>query len=310
MAKINTVKAAVGVIYNHLGQLLIGQRQKHQFMAGFWELPGGKIGASELPEQAIVRELEEELGIVVKTLSQHQTMACQYPDRKVLLSIYNIERYQGVATALEGQKLAWVALADLRKYPLLPTMSAFIHSITLADKYWITPANDHTSTAWMAGFKQKLTQRLSLIQLRSKVSLNSPFIAELHHKCQQNNAKLLLNIPNKTFNESHCDGWHLTTDEMLKLAQRPCASDKLLGASTHNLDEALHAQAMGVDFVVISPVKPTKTHPNAPAIGWGKAQEVAEKLNIPVYFLGGMTPAYLAKARNLGAQGIAGVSAF
>jgi len=97
---------------------------------------------------------------------------------------------------------------------------------------------------------------------------------------------------------------------MFKLDSRPCADDKLLGASTHNLEEALTAQKLGADFVVISPVQATQTHPDTIPLGWDTAQEVVNKLNIPVYFLGGMTLNDLDKALKLGAQGIAGVSAF
>ena len=60
------IKAVVGVLRNKSGQLLIAKRQDHQFMAGFWELPGGKIENNENPEETIIRELNEELGIEVR----------------------------------------------------------------------------------------------------------------------------------------------------------------------------------------------------------------------------------------------------
>ncbi len=97
---------------------------------------------------------------------------------------------------------------------------------------------------------------------------------------------------------------------MLVLTKRPCADNKLLGASTHDLNEALKAQKLGADFVVISPVQATQTHPETIPLGWDSAKEVVDKLNIPVYFLGGMGLKDLEKTLKLGAQGIAGVSAF
>ena len=162
----------------------------------------------------------------------------------------------------------------------------------------------------MAKFNNKMTQDIELIQLRSKTTLDNVFISELHEECKHNNVKLLLNTVDKSFNESYCDGWHLTTGEMLTLNKRPCDENKLLGASTHNLKEALQAQELGADFVVISPVQATQTHPDTTPIGWETAEEVVKKLNIPVYFLGGMTINDLNKTLKLGAQGIAGVSAF
>lgn len=303
------IKAVVGVLRNDSGQILIAKRQDHQFMAGFWELPGGKIEGNENIEQTIIRELHEELGVEVVELSLHQTMQHTYNDRVVELTICNIHRYKNTPAGIEGQKISWADVDKLHTYELLPTMKAFIDSITLPDKYWITPSSNHQTDDWMAKFDEKMTQDIKLIQLRSKVELNKLFITELHNKCQQYSIKLLLNIPDKTFDEAYCDGWHITTDEMLKLTRRPCDENKLLGASTHNLNEALKAQAMGVDFVVTSPVQATQTHPGATPIGWNAAQEVVDKLNIPVYFLGGMGLKDLDKALEVGAQGIAGVSA-
>ena len=305
-----TIKAVVGVLRNNKQQILIAKRQDHQFMGGFWELPGGKIKSNESEQQAIIRELKEELGIVVTDLSIHQTMVYQYTDRIVELSIYNVAQYQHTPQGIEGQEIAWSDVNDLSNFNLLPTMKAFIDSITLPNKYWITPSSNHQTDDWIAKFNEKMTQDIDLIQLRSKIKLDSLFIAELHNKCKQNGVKLLLNTTDKSFNETYCDGWHITTGEMLKLDQRPCDKDKLLGASTHNLEEALQAQKIGADFVVISPVQATQTHPDTIPLGWDTAQEVAQKLSIPVYFLGGMGLNDLNKTLKIGAQGIAGVSAF
>lgn len=305
-----TIKVVVGVLRNPQAQILIAKRQKHQFMAGFWELPGGKVKAGETQTQALGRELNEELGIQPTQLSLHQTMTHKYPDRQVNLSIYQVQTYLGNAYGVEAQEVAWVAIENLNNYLLLPTMRAFINSIILPDKYWITPAINHGCEVWMQQFRQKIQQNTQLIQLRSKSTLTDDFIQKIHQECRQNQVKLLLNTPNKTFNAPSADGWHLTTAEMQKLTLRPCGNEQLLGASTHNLQEALKAQTIGVDFVVISPVQATPTHPDATPIGWNAAKEVVDRLNIPVYFLGGMGLKDLHKTRNIGAQGIAGVRAF
>ena len=305
-----TIKAVVGVLHNKDQQILIAKRQSHQFMGGFWELPGGKIEHGESPEVAISRELNEELGIIVDKLSLHQTMVYQYTDRIVELSIYNIDNYLNTPKGVEGQEIAWVSVENLNSYKLLPTMKSFINSITLPKQYWITPSSNHQSDEWIRKFDEKIKQGISLIQLRSKTKLDITFIEELHNKCKHNNINLLLNTVDKSFHEAYCDGWHITTGEMLKLNARPCAEDKLLGTSTHDLTEALKAQDLGADFIVISPVQATQTHPDTVPIGWDAAKEVVDKLNIPVYFLGGMTLNDLDKTLKLGAQGIAGVSAF
>ncbi|MBT6360226.1 MAG: Nudix family hydrolase, partial [Candidatus Thioglobus sp.] len=299
-----TIKAVVGVLHNKDQQILIAKRQSHQFMGGFWELPGGKIEHGESPEVAISRELNEELGIIVDKLSLHQTMVYQYTDRIVELSIYNIDNYLNTPKGVEGQEIAWVSVENLNSYKLLPTMKSFINSITLPKQYWITPSSNHQSDEWIRKFDEKIKQGISLIQLRSKTKLDITFIEELHNKCKHNNINLLLNTVDKSFHEAYCDGWHITTGEMFDLKSRPCANNKLLGASTHDLTEALKAQDLGADFIVISPVQATQTHPDTVPIGWDAAKEVVDKLNIPVYFLGGMTLNDLDKTLKLGAQGI------
>ena len=176
------IKAVVGVLRNESGKLLIAKRQNHQFMAGFWELPGGKIEGGETTEETIIRELNEELGIKVNALSLHQTMQHTYTDRLVELCIYNVDQYQNTPLGIEGQQIAWVSVQELHNYQLLPTMKAFIDSITLPNKYWITTSSNHQGEAWMKKFDEKITQGISLIQLRSKTTLDNHFIAELHNK--------------------------------------------------------------------------------------------------------------------------------
>ncbi|MBT7839829.1 MAG: 8-oxo-dGTP diphosphatase MutT, partial [Candidatus Thioglobus sp.] len=203
-----TIKAVVGVLHNKDQQILIAKRQSHQFMGGFWELPGGKIEHGESPEVAISRELNEELGIIVDKLSLHQTMVYQYTDRIVELSIYNIDNYLNTPKGVEGQEIAWVSVENLNSYKLLPTMKSFINSITLPNKYWITPSSNHQSDQWIKKFEEKLKQGIKLIQLRSKTKLDITFIEELHNKCKHNNINLLLNTVDKSFHEAYCDGWH------------------------------------------------------------------------------------------------------
>lgn len=305
-----TLKAVVAILRNSQGQLLIARRQSGQFMADFWELPGGKIQPAETSAQALTRELFEELGIESPQLGQHNTLTHTYPDRRVILDIYQIDEYRHTAHGKEGQQIAWVLPKLLKNYTLLPTMPALISAMDLPDKYWITPATEHGSKQWMAQFERQLSDNIRLIQLRSKTELPPALIAKLSQKCQQNQTKLLLNLPNQKFDSPACDGYHLSTKTLLQQSKRPCGYQQLLGASAHCLSEVLKAQTLGADFALISPVQFTKTHPNAKPIGWECAAEIAHKVQIPVYFLGGMKSSDLARAHKLGAQGIAGVSGF
>ena len=105
------------------------------------------------------------------------------------------------------------------------------------------------------------------------------------------------------------DGLHLTSADLLASEQRP-AHLQWVAASCHNLEELLHAQKIGVDFVVLAPVLPTATHPDAKVLGWEQFAELTGHINLPVYALGGLSQGHLAKAQDMGGQGIAGIRAF
>jgi 8-oxo-dGTP diphosphatase len=104
------------------GRLLIAQRPPGRPMAGLWEFPGGKIEAGERPEQSLIRELKEELGIAVNEacLAPLTFASHAYPDFHLLMPLYVCRRWDGIVTAQEGQRLAWVRPERLRDYPMPP----------------------------------------------------------------------------------------------------------------------------------------------------------------------------------------------
>lgn len=90
--------------------------------------------------------------------------------------------------------------------------------------------------------------------------------------------------------------------------RRDDTAPRLLAASCHDAEELAMAAELGVDFVTLSPVNPTPSHPDAACLGWERAGELIDSVNMPVYLLGGMSPADLSQAFEIGAQGIAGIS--
>jgi 8-oxo-dGTP diphosphatase len=104
------------------GRVLIAQRPAGRPMAGLWEFPGGKVEACERPEQTLIRELEEELGIIVNEacLAPLTFASHAYADFHLLMPLYVCRRWEQTVTAKEGQKLAWVRPNKLRDYPMPP----------------------------------------------------------------------------------------------------------------------------------------------------------------------------------------------
>jgi 8-oxo-dGTP diphosphatase len=114
------------------GRVLIAQRPPGKPMAGLWEFPGGKIEPSEQPEQSLIRELKEELGIAVNEacLAPLTFASHAYPDFHLLMPLYVCRRWEGTVTPLEGQALAWVRPNRLRDYEMPPADVPLISHLT------------------------------------------------------------------------------------------------------------------------------------------------------------------------------------
>ena len=102
------------------GRVLIAQRPEGKALAGLWEFPGGKLEPGERPEAALIRELDEELGISVKEacLAPLTFASHAYEDFHLLMPLYICRRWEGLAISKEGQNLAWVRPNKLRDYPM------------------------------------------------------------------------------------------------------------------------------------------------------------------------------------------------
>ena len=114
------------------GRVLLAQRPEGKPMAGLWEFPGGKVETGETPEQTLIRELEEELGIVVKEacLAPLTFASHTYPEFHLLMPLYVCRRWDGIVTAREGQRLSWVRPNRLREYPMPPADVPLVAHLT------------------------------------------------------------------------------------------------------------------------------------------------------------------------------------
>jgi len=115
------LRVAVGILKDAAGQVLVNQRPPHSdFMPGYWEFPGGKVEGQEDGWQALVRELKEELGIVVVAGRSLMVLEHHYPERHVQLEIWLVTDYVGRPQSQEQQLLAWHHLDELSAINLLP----------------------------------------------------------------------------------------------------------------------------------------------------------------------------------------------
>jgi 8-oxo-dGTP diphosphatase len=120
--RINIVLVVACALVDSDGRVLVAQRPVGRSMAGLWEFPGGKIEPGETPEMTLIRELHEELGIIIKEecLAPLTFASHSYADFHLLMPLYVCRRWEGIVRAQEGQQLAWVRPNRLRDYPMPP----------------------------------------------------------------------------------------------------------------------------------------------------------------------------------------------
>jgi 8-oxo-dGTP diphosphatase len=304
---------AAAVIRAADGRILIARRPEHKDQGGLWEFPGGKVEAGESVEAALSRELLEELGIRMIASRPLIRIRHDYPDKQVLLDVHLVEGYDGEPHGAEGQPLAWVAPKRLGDYDFPAANRPIVTAAKLPDQYLITPA-ELAGPSLLQGLKAVLEGGAGLIQLRAPGMFDAQYrdlAVDAVGLCA-GRAQLMLKGPLEWLGDFPSAGWHLTAEQLRQYAPhgRPFPRERLLAASCHNAEELALAQRIGVDFVTLSPLLPTASHPGAAALGWETAASLLADCSLPAFLLGGVGPDDRPRAWDIGAQGVAGIRAF
>lgn len=307
------VHVVAAVIRDAQQNILLALRPSAKHMGGLWEFPGGKCEAGESPQQALARELHEELGIVIENPQPLIQVRHDYPDLHVLLDVYEVLSFSGLAHGAEGQEVRWVAPSALSDYQFPAANRTIVTAAQLPQRYIITPEQLSPEQLY-AGCEQALARGCELLQLRAAhlaVNEYKALAQRLQALCA-GRAQLMLKGDLAWQTDFPDAGWHLTAQQLHQLAgqSRPIAKGCLLAASCHNAEELQLATALEVDFVTLSPILATQTHPGAATLGWDTAHALLLDFNAPAFLLGGLTEQDLVQARDLGAQGIAAIRGF
>ncbi|WP_444886939.1 8-oxo-dGTP diphosphatase MutT [Microbulbifer sp. JMSA008] len=123
------IHVAVGVVRRSDGKILIARRPDHLHMGGRWEFPGGKVELGETVQQALTRELLEEVAIEVEQLQPLVEIQHEYAEKTVLLDTWQVTAFSGEAQGREGQETAWVAVQELNNYQFPDANQAIIETI-------------------------------------------------------------------------------------------------------------------------------------------------------------------------------------
>jgi 8-oxo-dGTP diphosphatase len=305
---------AVGVIENNLGQILIAKRPESAHQGGLWEFPGGKVDPGETCQQALVRELNEELAIHVAKSEPLIQIRHNYSDKSVLLDVHKVTNFSGEPKGNEGQPVAWVNPESLSQYTFPAANQPIIQAVMLPRFCAITGSFESLND-FAEKFSRLVSYQHKMVQLRiENFSLNqhNEYLRIAKKICGKD-IQLQVNATAAEFLKIDSDyklGLHLNSSSLMQLESRPIDNNVLLGASCHSLAELKQAEKIQVDYVFLSPVKPTKSHPHTNVLGWEKFKELISQINIPVYALGGLDETDSFQAIQSGAQGVASISAW
>lgn len=300
------VDVAVAVVQRADGRVLLAERPHGKVSAGYWEFPGGKFNAGESPEQALARELHEELGVELDRAHPWLTYEHQYPDKRVRLHFFRVTAWHGTPHGREGQRISWEDPETPSVAPLLPANASVLRALRLPRLYAITNAQKYGVAEFLDRLERALKRGVRLIQVRERglaPGQLAQFARRVVAAAHRFDAKVLVNGDEMLARQVGADGVHLRSSQLSRLVERP--RELLCAASCHDEAELARAAALGVDFVVLSPVLPTASHPGEPGMGWEKFAERVRGYPLPVYALGGMRPELLDTAMRHGAHGIA-----
>ena len=234
------------------------------------------------------------------------TQRYEYPHAHVELDFFRVFEWRGEPHGRDGQAVAWQRPDAIDVAPLLPANATVLRALSLPAVYAISMAEDLGEDEFLARARAALEAGLRLIQLREK-SFTPGRLRQLAEKLltlsAPYGARVLLNGDEDTARALGCAGAHWPAARLMAAHSRP--PDLLCAASAHDAAELAHAARLGVDWVVLGPVRETPLHPGAQPLGWRRFGELIAGSRLPVYALGGLTSSDLDDAIAHGAHGIA-----
>ncbi len=297
-------EVAAAVIERPDGEFLLACRPEGKPYPGYWEFPGGKIEPGEDAREALVRELKEELDIVVREATPWITRVYAYTHATVRLHFFRVTAWEGEAKPLEDQAIAWQRPGATTVAPMLPANAPVLSALALPAVMVVSSASESSFEKWILGLSALLASERVLVQIREK-GLDALRVQHLLSRAlaraEPFGVRVVVNSDCGHFPQAH--GVHLTAAALAQATARP--PEPLVGASCHTRAELEKAAALGLDYAVAGPVKPTASHPGAPGIGWDAFAVLVQGLPLPVYAIGGLVRGDLAEARRHGAHGVA-----
>jgi 8-oxo-dGTP diphosphatase len=333
------IQVVAAVLIRTDGRVLLAKRAAEKIDGGLWEFPGGKVELFESPADALERELREELGISLGATESLMSVLARESGAGIDLHVFTSRSWTGNPVPLEHSELTWVQPNRLRRFAMPGADKPVQKRISLPPRYAISPDFSadfllerllnwmsiaaSRDAGWVLLRCQALTTHHDRDQIFSKIS-------DAADEC---GIDILVSGLSMLRASTDVGGVQIKSTELHDLSSRfPGANaakkfrhwlleqngssafqnraEFILAASCHNQEELQMAAHLGCDFVTVSPVCETLSHPHTPFLGWPNFKVLAHNTQLPVYALGGMQESDLDIALKCGAAGIAGISLF
>ena len=304
------IHVALGVVLQD-HQVLVGRRNSELHLGGYWEFPGGKVEEGETPRQAVVRELKEEVGLIIKETDAEPLIEFEwfYDAQRYFFSVYTIKDYSSEPSLHFYQSLEWQAVSELKASNFPPANSVIIKALSLPTRYLITPAKLDLATIEQ-GLNTAFQSDISLAVFRATELDSRTYIEYARRLLSQNltfSKRLLIHNHPTQVDALNAAGVQISAKHAKKYQCRPVSKETRLAISCHNQAELEHACRLEADFALLGPVKTTPSHPDSPALGWETFKTLVKDLAMPVYAIGGLKVSDLVDCRTYGAQGVAAI---
>jgi len=303
--------------------VLLSQRLEGKHLAGCWEFPGGKVDADESDADALARELSEELGIVVHRCEPWTTLTHHYPEKTVVLKIRRVLEWSGVPSGKEGQNIQWVPWALVPERPMPAADRSLLKVFGMSPFSMMVPPREAADGP--SNQIDWLLERLAWIDRTKWAASPWWFYWSLHDRpwkdaeiecvskaidlAKADGHVVMIKGPIALAEQLGADGIHLDVADAKHCKQRPVGW-KWVSMACHDEQSLLHAGRMGADFVTLSPLRKTPSHPGQSGLGGEQFQTLIRHAPVPVMALGGLGLEDLDWVRSLGGFGVASLKGF
>ncbi|MCB1909269.1 MAG: Nudix family hydrolase [Rhodocyclaceae bacterium] len=304
------VDVAAAVITRPDGSFLLGQRAPGTFYPGYWEFPGGKVEPGEDVAAALVRELDEELGIRARRCWPWLMREHRYEHAHVRLHFFEVPEWSGQINDHVHSALSWQRADALAVSPMLPANGPILKALSLPRQMGVTDAATLGIAQQLTALERALAAGLRLVQLRDgslPADDRRRLASEILARCRAHDALLVINGDAALAGGVGADGLHLPARDLARTNRRPDFA--WVGASCHDRRDLERAAWLGLDYALLGHVAATPSHAGQRPLGWSGFTDLARQLPLPVLAIGGVGPQDLRVARAAGAHGIASIRA-